>query len=55
LTGLQTKELVVVCYDVADEKRRRLIADTLENFGVQVQDSAFECFIDTDSLSRLSL
>jgi CRISPR-associated protein Cas2 len=45
--------MVVVSYDIADEKRRRKIADTLENFGVRVQASVFECFIDADSFSRL--
>ena len=45
--------LVIVCYDVTDEKRRRLIADTLENFGVRVQESVFECFIEGEHLTRL--
>lgn len=47
------RTLVVVCYDVADEKRRRLIADTLENYGARVQESVFECYIDAESLTRL--
>lgn len=35
--------LWVVSYDIADDDRRREVAETLENHGVRVQYSVFEC------------
>lgn len=32
-----------VCYDIADPKRLRNVAKTLENFGLRVQYSFFQC------------
>ena len=40
------KFLVVVIYDVADNKRRLKIAKTLKGYGKRVQKSAFECIIN---------
>jgi len=33
----------LVCYDIADEKRLRRIARLMEDFGVRVLYSVFEC------------
>ena len=38
--------LWVVSYDVADDKRRRRVHALLSDYGVRVQWSVFECFID---------
>ncbi|NJN47575.1 MAG: CRISPR-associated endonuclease Cas2 [Candidatus Competibacteraceae bacterium] len=38
--------LIVICYDVSDDKRRLRVSDELENFGVRVQYSVFECHLD---------
>ena len=35
----------VVAYDIADDRRREKIASELENFGVRVQRSVFECHL----------
>lgn len=35
--------LLLVTYDVADDRRRRRVAKTLEGFGRRVQHSVFEC------------
>lgn len=32
-----------VCYDIADPERLRNVAKTLENFGLRVQYSFFQC------------
>ncbi|MCK5800766.1 MAG: CRISPR-associated endonuclease Cas2 [Deltaproteobacteria bacterium] len=33
----------LICYDIRDDKRRNEIAKILEDFGVRVQFSVFEC------------
>lgn len=38
--------LIVVCYDISDDKRRLRVSDELENFGSRVQYSVFECFLN---------
>ena len=45
--------LWVVAYDVADDERRAGIARTLEDTGIRVQDSVFECALD--ALKRRAL
>ncbi len=36
---------VVICYDIADNRRRRHVADYLEGWGERVQESVFECHL----------
>ena len=36
----------LVVYDIADPRRLRRIAKKVEKFGVRVQKSVFECFLD---------
>lgn len=43
----------VICFDVRDERRLRRISDTLENFGVRVQRSVFECRLESQELEDL--
>jgi CRISPR-associated protein Cas2 len=43
----------VVAYDVADDRRRARLASTLEDYGVRVQYSVFECLIDDRRLEEL--
>lgn len=38
--------LVVVCYDVADDRRRARLDRKLKNYGERVQRSVFECHLD---------
>ncbi|MDD2466493.1 MAG: CRISPR-associated endonuclease Cas2 [Desulfobulbus sp.] len=42
-----------ICFDVREPKRLRRVADTLENFGVRVQRSLFECFLNAEELVEL--
>ncbi len=43
----------LVCYDVADPRRLRRIAQTCEGWGVRFQDSVFECLLDGLGFQRL--
>ena len=45
--------LWVVSYDVADDDRRRAVAETLENHGLRVQYSVFECRLGVTDLQAL--
>lgn len=38
--------LMVVCYDIADDRRRLKVSKLLENYGRRVQKSIFECRLD---------
>lgn len=45
--------LVVVTYDISDDKRRNKLFKTLKNYGYSVQYSVFECFLNNKDLSQL--
>jgi CRISPR-associated protein Cas2 len=45
--------LVVVVYDIADDRRRQKLATFLEGYGRRVQESVFECFLNLDEMKRL--
>ncbi len=45
--------LIVVSYNVANDRRRTRLAQELENFGRRVQYSVFECLLDARQLERL--
>jgi CRISPR-associated protein Cas2 len=45
--------LVIVVYDIADDRRRLKLSNFLEGFGRRVQESVFECFIDLDEMQKL--
>lgn len=47
------KEMVVVCFDVCDNRRLYRVARELGNFGVRVQKSVFECHLDGEQLEDL--
>lgn len=38
--------LYIVCFDVFDKRRLRLVSKTLEDFGTRIQYSVFECYLD---------
>lgn len=46
--------LIVVSYDIPDDRRRTRLADMLKNFGQRVQYSVFECRLDAGDLERLN-
>lgn len=45
--------LVVVVYDISDDKRRNKLATFLEGYGRRVQESVFECFLNLNEMRKL--
>jgi CRISPR-associated protein Cas2 len=45
--------LIVVSYDVRDDRRRTRLAHALKDFGERVQYSVFECRLDSEALENL--
>jgi CRISPR-associated protein Cas2 len=47
------KYLVVVIYDIVDNRRRTAFAKYLKGFGIRVQKSAFECILSSSKYEKL--
>ena len=47
------KYLIVVIYDIVDNRRRAAFAKYLQGFGVRVQKSAFECILPGSKYEKL--
>ncbi|NJL21529.1 MAG: CRISPR-associated endonuclease Cas2 [Leptolyngbyaceae cyanobacterium SM1_3_5] len=45
--------LVVVVYDISDDKRRLKLSNFLEGQGRRVQESVFECFLSLKEMRQL--
>jgi len=45
--------LWLICYDIADDRRRYRVAKALLGYGERVQESVFECHLDNALLRRL--
>ncbi len=45
--------LVLVIYDIPNNKRRTKLATFLEGYGRRVQKSAFECFLSLEDMKKL--
>ena len=45
--------LVVVVYDIPDNRRRNRLATFLEGYGRRVQKSVFECFLSLQEMKAL--
>ena len=45
--------LVLVIYDIPDDRRRQKLSDLLEGYGRRVQKSAFECFLSLGEMQKL--
>jgi len=50
---ISSKKLIVVIYDIVDDKRRRKMVKCLESYGIRVQKSAFECYVDDTMYKNL--
>jgi CRISPR-associated protein Cas2 len=48
-----SKQFIVVSYDISDDKRRRKVAKTAEDFGTRVQYSVFECRLQPAEFAKL--
>lgn len=47
------KKLILVIYDIIDNKRRNKMVKLLESYGTRVQKSAFEALITTRQYNKL--
>ena len=47
------KQFVVVAYDISDNRRRRKIAKTLEQFGLRCNESVFECLLTEAKILKM--
>ncbi|WP_414581642.1 CRISPR-associated endonuclease Cas2 [Scytonema sp. PCC 10023] len=45
--------LVLVVYDITDDKRRTKLSNFLEGYGRRVQLSVFECFLSLEEMREL--
>lgn len=45
--------MYLISYDISNDKRRRKIAKTIENYGKRVQYSVFECDLEKDRMKEL--
>jgi CRISPR-associated protein Cas2 len=45
--------LVLVIYDIPDDRRRQKLSDLLGGYGRRVQKSAFECFLSLSEMQKL--
>lgn len=45
--------MILVIYDVSNNKRRRKIVRLLESYGIRVQKSAFECDVSKASVETI--
>jgi len=45
--------LVVIVYDIPDDRRRSKLSDFLEGYGRRVQYSVFEAFLSLDEMRQL--
>ncbi len=45
--------LIIVCYDITEDRRRLHVSLELENFGTRVQRSVFECHLEEAQLQEL--
>lgn len=43
----------VICFDVRDKRRLRRVSNEMENFGMRVQRSVFECHLNDHDLNAL--
>jgi CRISPR-associated protein Cas2 len=46
--------LILISYDIPDDRRRTRLAHTLKDFGQRVQYSVFECLLAEDQMAHLS-
>jgi len=45
--------MVVIVYDISDDKRRLKLSNFLEGYGRRIQLSVFECFLNLQEMRQL--
>lgn len=48
------KHVYVIAYDIVCDKKRRKVADILQDYGLRMQKSVFECALDAKALKELT-
>ena len=48
-----TKRYYIICYDIEETKKRTKLAKWLLNYGVRVQKSVFEAYLDEETLGDM--
>ena len=43
----------LIAYDIAEDHVRTVVAEAIDDYGIRVQKSVFECEVDGEQLSRL--
>ena len=46
--------LVLVTYDISDDKRRNRVSELLEGYGIRVNFSVFECVLTQEKLDKVT-
>lgn len=49
----EKKMLTVIAYDIADPRRLARVSRMCEDYGMRVQYSVFECFLESEQLDEL--
>ena len=44
---------IIIFYDISNTKRRNKLVKVLESFGIRIQKSVFECFINNSKYKEL--
>ena len=47
------KTMYLVSYDIESDRLRKKISDTLENYGIRIQYSVFECEISEERYKKM--
>ena len=50
---MAAEQLVVVVYDISNDRRRTRLHKRLQDFGTPVQYSVFECLLDAEQLKGM--
>ncbi|WP_296865631.1 CRISPR-associated endonuclease Cas2 [Thermosyntropha sp.] len=53
ITQKNSEFLVLIIYDISEDKKRNRLAKMLSNFGVRVQKSAFEAWLNQKQYDKL--
>ena len=49
----QSKTCFLIVYDIESNRRRNKVSTLLESYGIRVQKSAFECYLDERRMDSL--
>lgn len=47
--------IYIIAYDFSNNRLRRKIGNTLENYGIRIQKSVFRCFLSAEQIQELKV